>query len=64
MPAIDTQLITRELPQLVVREMSQMNVILRRDVDHRALETLAVVLTCVFGIGGWMYYMITYSNRR
>ncbi|KAI1084984.1 hypothetical protein F5B20DRAFT_575450 [Whalleya microplaca] len=58
MPAIDTQLITRELPQLIIREASQMSVILRRDVDHRALETLGVVLTCIFGIGGWMYYMI------
>ncbi|CAJ2504474.1 Uu.00g118680.m01.CDS01 [Anthostomella pinea] len=58
MPAIDTQLITRELPQLVVREMSHMSVIMSREVTHQALETLAVVLTVIFGVGGSMYYMM------
>ncbi|KAI1504542.1 hypothetical protein F5X99DRAFT_371346 [Biscogniauxia marginata] len=58
MPAIDRELIARELPQLITREMHHMSVILRRDVDHRALETLGVVLTCIFGVGGWMYWMM------
>lgn len=42
MAAIDTQLITRELPQLVAREMSHMSIIMKREVDHRAIETLLV----------------------
>ncbi|KAI0376608.1 hypothetical protein F5Y04DRAFT_265924 [Hypomontagnella monticulosa] len=58
MPAIDTQLIARELPQLIVREMDHMSVILKRDVDHSALETLAVAATCIFGVGGWILWMI------
>ncbi|KAI0139427.1 hypothetical protein F4776DRAFT_662386 [Hypoxylon sp. NC0597] len=58
MAAIDTQLITRELPQLVVREVSHMSVILKRDVDHRALETFAVAFTCIFGVGGWILWMV------
>ncbi|XXG99386.1 hypothetical protein Hte_005723 [Hypoxylon texense] len=58
MAAIDTQLITRELPQLVGREVSHMSIIMRREVDHRAIETLFVVLTCIFGVGGWMFWMM------
>lgn len=42
MAAIDTQLITRELPQLIGREVSHMSIIMRREVDHRAIETLFV----------------------
>ncbi|KAI1493509.1 hypothetical protein F5X96DRAFT_621482 [Biscogniauxia mediterranea] len=58
MPAIDTQLIARELPLLVSREMHHMSIIMKREVDHRALETFAVVFTCIFGVGGWMYWMM------
>ncbi|KAI1101950.1 hypothetical protein F4804DRAFT_282149 [Jackrogersella minutella] len=58
MPAIDTELITRELPQLIGREAVRMSVILKRDVDHRALETFAVAFTCIFGVGGWILWMI------
>ncbi|KAI0597462.1 hypothetical protein F4775DRAFT_593378 [Biscogniauxia sp. FL1348] len=58
MPAIDTQLIARELPQLISREMQHMSIIMKREVDHRALETFAVVFTCIFGVGGWMYWMM------
>ncbi|OTA99799.1 hypothetical protein M426DRAFT_27194 [Hypoxylon sp. CI-4A] len=50
MPAIDTQLVTRELPRLVTRELpqlisrevAQMSVIMKREVDHRAVETTLV----------------------
>ncbi|KAI1638670.1 hypothetical protein F4809DRAFT_639369 [Biscogniauxia mediterranea] len=42
MPAIDTQLIARELPLLISREMHHMSIIMKREVDHRALETFAV----------------------
>lgn len=42
MAAIDTQLIARELPQLIGREVAHMSVIMRREVDHRAIETLFV----------------------
>ncbi|KAI2619219.1 hypothetical protein GGR54DRAFT_133696 [Hypoxylon sp. NC1633] len=58
MPAIDPQLISRELPQLVGRGMSHMSVIMKREVDHRAIETLLVALTCIFGVGGWIFWMI------
>ncbi|KAI1390748.1 uncharacterized protein F4822DRAFT_394341 [Hypoxylon trugodes] len=58
MPAIDTELIARELPRLIGREVNNMGVILKRDVDHRALETFAVAFTCIFGVGGWILWMI------
>ncbi|KAI5861699.1 hypothetical protein GGS23DRAFT_126790 [Durotheca rogersii] len=58
MPAIDTQLIARELPQLIAREVAHMSIIAKREVDHRAIETFLVVFTCIFGIGGWMYWMM------
>ncbi|KAI0834705.1 hypothetical protein F5Y06DRAFT_150359 [Hypoxylon sp. FL0890] len=58
MAAIDTQLITRELPHLVVREVSHMSVILKRDVDHRAIETFFVAFISIFGVGGWIYWMM------
>ncbi|KAI1138590.1 hypothetical protein F5Y05DRAFT_413211 [Hypoxylon sp. FL0543] len=58
MAAIDTRLIARELQQLVVREVSHMDVILKREVDHRAVETFFVAFTCIFGVGGWIFWMI------
>ncbi|KAH9906859.1 hypothetical protein F4778DRAFT_778296 [Xylariomycetidae sp. FL2044] len=96
MPAIDTQLITRELPQLVTkdlphlitkelpelvtrevprlvtrdlpqllsRESSHVGIIMKRAVDHSALETLAVVATCIFGLGGWIKLRALSPGRR
>ncbi|KAI0023307.1 hypothetical protein F4780DRAFT_776736 [Xylariomycetidae sp. FL0641] len=75
MPAIDSQAIAhgaqavahgaqvaaREATLLMHREMHEMSTIMKRNVDHSALETLAVVLTCIFGIGGWMYYLMKYK---
>ncbi|KAI1763292.1 hypothetical protein GGR53DRAFT_371786 [Hypoxylon sp. FL1150] len=58
MAAIDTRLIARELPHLISREVAHMSVIMRREVDHRVVETLLVVLTCIFGVGGWMFWMM------
>ncbi|KAI1481842.1 hypothetical protein F4774DRAFT_407718 [Daldinia eschscholtzii] len=58
MPAIDTQLITRELPQLITREISNMSIIMKREVDHRAIETFLVAFTCIFGVGGWILWMV------
>ncbi|KAI1382429.1 hypothetical protein F4677DRAFT_401899 [Hypoxylon crocopeplum] len=58
MAAIDTQLIARELPQLISREMNHMNIVLKREVDHRAIETFLVAFTCIFGVGGWIFWMI------
>ncbi|KAI2614258.1 uncharacterized protein GGS25DRAFT_470959 [Hypoxylon fragiforme] len=58
MPAIDTQLIAREFPLLVARGMSHMSVIAKREVDHKAVETFLVAFTCIFGIGGWIFWMV------
>ncbi|ROV90440.1 hypothetical protein VSDG_08477 [Cytospora chrysosperma] len=56
MPVIDTRVLSQELGE-------HLNVLMARSVDHRALETLAVVLTIVFGVGGYMYYAIKYQSK-
>ncbi|KAH8647848.1 hypothetical protein BX600DRAFT_475933 [Xylariales sp. PMI_506] len=48
MPVINSELIQRGL--LEVR------VIVPRSVDHTVLEALAVIATCIFGVGGFMYW--------
>lgn len=72
-------------PELVARGLAEasthVSVILRREVDHTALEALAVsksrlcfpsrhacladgsraVLTSIFGVGGFMYYLMKYK---
>ncbi|KAI1458885.1 hypothetical protein F4805DRAFT_456279 [Annulohypoxylon moriforme] len=58
MAAIDPEYIKRELPQLIGRGMSHMSIIAKREVDHRAIETFLVALTCIFGVGGWIFWMI------
>ncbi|KAI0483325.1 hypothetical protein GGR56DRAFT_671104 [Xylariaceae sp. FL0804] len=58
MPAIDAQLIARELPLLVTREMHHVGIIARRGINHDALEASLVIIVAVFGVGGWMYWMM------
>ncbi|KAI0884276.1 uncharacterized protein GGS22DRAFT_189405 [Annulohypoxylon maeteangense] len=58
MAPIDREFITRELPQLIGRGVSHMSVISKREVDHRAIETFLVAFTCIFGVGGWIFWMI------
>ncbi|KAK1561341.1 uncharacterized protein LY79DRAFT_531568 [Colletotrichum navitas] len=53
MPVIDTRLI-----QGGVMEVGHQ--LMRRSVDHTVLETLAVVGTAIFGVGGFIYWI----NRR
>ncbi|KAK6822462.1 hypothetical protein PG990_014917 [Apiospora arundinis] len=47
-------------PELVARSLDVGHAIMKREVDHRAIEAFLVLLTCFGGIGGWMYYMITH----
>ncbi|KAG6362696.1 hypothetical protein INS49_007789 [Diaporthe citri] len=56
MPAIDTRVIRQELGE-------HLNYFVARSVDHRVLETLAVVFTIVFGVGGYMYYAIKVQSK-
>ncbi|PSR92057.1 hypothetical protein BD289DRAFT_197131 [Coniella lustricola] len=37
--------------------------IAKRIVNHSVLETLAVVATIVFGVGGYMYYAIKVQSK-
>ncbi|KAK2042348.1 hypothetical protein LZ31DRAFT_367229 [Colletotrichum somersetense] len=50
MPVIDTRLIQEGV--VVVGHQ-----LMKRSVDHTVLETLAVVGTAVFGVGGWIYWI-------
>ncbi|KAL1871971.1 hypothetical protein Daus18300_004608 [Diaporthe australafricana] len=54
--AIDTRAISQELGE-------HLNYFVARSVDHRALEALAVILTIVFGVGGYMYYAIKVQSK-
>ncbi|ETS73543.1 hypothetical protein PFICI_14489 [Pestalotiopsis fici W106-1] len=49
MPVLDPELIGRGLNEITHQ-------LARRDVDHRVLETLAVAATCIFGVGGYIYW--------
>ncbi|KAK2059044.1 hypothetical protein LY76DRAFT_512901 [Colletotrichum caudatum] len=53
MPVIDTRLIQEGV--LVVSHQ-----LMKRSVDHTVLETLAVLGTSVFGVGGFIYWI----NKR
>lgn len=77
MPALDYRALAeglanvhyREIGQNLAREASDfvvrsevISTIVKRSVDHRALEALGVILTCVFGVGGYMFYAIKYQS--
>ncbi|KAH6653107.1 hypothetical protein BKA67DRAFT_659748 [Truncatella angustata] len=49
MPAIDPQLIGRGLNEITHQ-------LARRGVDHSVLEVLAVAATCIFGVGGYIFW--------
>ncbi|KAI1333822.1 hypothetical protein F5Y15DRAFT_323628 [Xylariaceae sp. FL0016] len=76
MPVINREIIERDLPLLVTREIAKMSVITKRAVDHRALEAFAVskytycrwvlrrVVFCLlttFAI--YSYYLYLWSRR-
>ncbi|WYZ42516.1 hypothetical protein EsH8_VI_000215 [Colletotrichum jinshuiense] len=50
MPVLDSRLI-QEGVVAVGHE------IMKRSVDHTVLETLAVAGTCIFGVGGFIYWI-------
>ncbi|ORY71536.1 uncharacterized protein BCR38DRAFT_417298 [Pseudomassariella vexata] len=55
MPVVNAELISRglyEISTLLPREGNLQT----RGVDHRALETLAVAATCIFGVGGFIVW--------
>ncbi|CAI0650022.1 hypothetical protein GCG54_00010408 [Colletotrichum gloeosporioides] len=53
MPVIDARLL-----QEGAVEVGTM--LMKRSVDHTVLETLAVAATCIFGVGGFIYWI----NRK
>ncbi|KAI3531888.1 hypothetical protein CSPX01_13856 [Colletotrichum filicis] len=50
MPVLDTRLIQEGM-------MEVGHEIMKRSVDHTVLETLAVAGTCIFGVGGFIYWI-------
>ncbi|KAH8897770.1 hypothetical protein GQ53DRAFT_742664 [Thozetella sp. PMI_491] len=54
MAAIDTRVLEQRMVEFAA--IVQREVLMKRGVDHRALETLAVVATCIFGVGGFIYW--------
>ncbi|KAK7960578.1 hypothetical protein PG988_011792 [Apiospora saccharicola] len=45
-------------PEMVARGLEVGHTLMKREVDHRAVEAFLVLLTTFGGVGGWMYYMI------
>ncbi|KAF4777521.1 hypothetical protein HER10_EVM0003133 [Colletotrichum scovillei] len=50
MPVLDTRLIQEGMVEVG-------HEIMKRSVDHTVLETLAVAGTCIFGVGGFIYWI-------